>query len=435
MIGRSLLAMVVSVSCVVGCGRATPAPQFVAPQPAAGEMAAPPTGAPATPATEVVAPVVPIVRVAAVADSERPVVANARPAGEAEDAARALAWQRLGLRLPPSHASQLLDLGPDGKADDAGVLLVGPMGLRVDGAEVGGVVCRTAAGPCAPGVVPSDATLRLPLDDLLAQGDGTVHRGVVNALGRRWRGKTVWLLLDQRLTGWASLQLLQSVAAAGARPVLAGLAGPGQAVRHWPDEPPADELPAGAAVPGAEAVPADVYAVVLELNADGAAVVLAREGGGMMRRPCGLDPARCAARVASVVAARPDLATLTLDFGPAVSLGMLAAWVEALRDPCVRDVDGNCVAERSAAIAVLWVRRGGAEWTDGDGDPARAGEPPVPVRLPELRPRLPARPGAIDGEGRVPTVPSGAPAIGAIAPSAAGAGLDLRGLSAPPVTR
>ena len=432
-----LLALLLAL----GCARAAP-PSTTAVAPAASS--APPQGqtpaapadgaAPAAAAPGPSAPVAVPGHAAATspaAGPDAPVAAAPAVANTTDATALEAAWHRLDLRLPPSNAQRRVELTASGGAEAAGVLIVAGAGIRVDGAAVGATVCRTATGRCPPGVGPEDATLRLPLDDLQASVDTTVHRAVVAALRARWRGKEVWMLLDRRLTGWASLQLIQSVAAAGATPVLVGASAPGVPVRHWSDERPPAELAPGRPVPGAEAVPSDVYAVVVEVNVDGSAVVLAREGGGMMRRPCGTERARCAARVSDILAARPDLATLTLDFGHWIRLGELAAWVEALRDSCVRDAEGSCTAERTPAIAVLWVRRGGAEWTDGDGDPKRAGEPPVPVQLPEVRPRPAVAPATLDPHAPAQGAVGADHGVGALAPSAAGAGLDLRGLAAP----
>ncbi len=294
------------------------------------------------------------------------------------------------LRLPPSRCQQLIALpGSDTEAAASmPIVVAAPSGLLLNGVRVGDLDCRLGDSPCAAQSPPAAARWQLPVDSLGRTGEVTVHAALLKALQRQPSAsagaRVIALFADARLSAQSLLTLWNTLLAADRVPILTAEAD-GWAVAHWPNEPLPDVLPPPAPREGAEALPEDIEALVLELDGapPEATALLTRRGGGILQRPC-RDPTPaggCWRTLRDAIAARPDLQEVTLDLGYGLDVGTVAAWIEALRDPCRRDAEGACIAQVPAAQALSWIARRGAQWRDSLGDPTREGTP-IPADTP-----------------------------------------------------
>ncbi len=378
----------------IGCGKpappAAPGPAALAAHSTAGVASA--SGERPTRAAQVAAPAVPA-SVAVIDPSEVP------PSRSPELAALVAAT---GLQLPRSRCQQLIALpGNDSEAPSpVPAVVAAPTGLLLDGLRVGDLDCRLGDSACPATAPPPAARFQLPVDSLGRSGEVTVHTALLSALRRQGRGsaggRAIVLFADARLSAQTLLILWQTLLAANRLPTL-GAESDGWAVAHWPNEPPPESLPPPTPRAGSEPLPDDVEALVLELDGapSAATALLTRRGGGVLQRPCRdhAPTGGCRQTLRDALAARPDLQEVTLDLGYGLDVATVAAWIEALRDPCQRDAAGACVGQAPAALAVNWIGRRGAQWSDSVGDPSREGAP-VPAHTPPSDPGVRTAPSA-----------------------------------------
>ncbi|MCB9739019.1 MAG: 4-hydroxythreonine-4-phosphate dehydrogenase PdxA [Deltaproteobacteria bacterium] len=398
---RAALASMLALALLVGCGRTKQEPTVEAPTPAVAEAPAPPIGT------------------AAPAPAEAPAAAPNVAPGAAPAEVAAVEGAQAGAVVaglwPLSHCEL--------PGADLPLLTVGPAAVAVHGEPLIRLRCRVAAEDCAdPAHPPTAARLYLGLDDRAEAGPDVVIVPALLPWARAHDGREVGVLPDRRLSLRSLHEIVQTLRAAGAKPVLLGTSAAGTVVRHFPDDDAPDALqPADAAV---RDLPADTHALVLEVDQDGYALTALRGEGGLMRRPSralrGLRD-----RISSWLAARPELGEITIDIGDGVGVQGLYDAAAAVRDACLRDATGGCARGREHGHAAPWLLRGAAEWTDGAADPQREGAPRPAPTPPDTRAAL--RP--INGT-RLPSRPVGAQPrpgeLGAQRPDIGGAGLDER---------
>lgn len=374
---RAALAALLALGLLLGCRESGP--------PATGALATPQPAATTAPTPTVTAqaPVAAAPAAATVAAASA-----AAPAASPGDADALPA----GMLAPSSRSEVALGATP--------LLRIGPDAVVASGRRLLGLRCRHAAADCADATSPpADARLYAELDDRRDAGGGVIILPAVARWARGAGALTVAVVPDRRLSLRTLHEVFQTLRTVGCIPVLAARgtveAGDGW-VLHYPDADAPETLPEVAA--GAAAVPADVHALLVEVDRDGNSVAMLRDGGGLMRRPT-RDLGALRTRLDGIWAARPDLGAVTLDVGDGATVSQLYAAVQAVRDPCTRDEAGTCVAPRRAGHAASWVLRGDAAWSDGADDPIRAGTPaplPAPPELQRARANLekPASPRA-----------------------------------------
>lgn len=398
---RAALASMLAIALLVGCGRTKQDAATQLSTPAAAEAPAPPVAAAApapaeAPATapQAVPEVAPAEAVHVEAAATEAVVAGLWPLSNCELA---------GADLPR--------------------LTVGPAAVTIHGEPLIRLRCRVAAEDCAePAHPPADARLYLGLDDRAETGPELVIVPALLPWARANDGREVGVLPDRRLSLRSLHEIVQTLRAAGAKPVLLGTSAAGTLVRHFPDDDAPEAIDAADAA--VRDLPADTHALVLEVDRDGYALTALRGDGGLMRRPSrGLRGLRD--RVSDWLKARPELGEITIDVGDGIGVQGLYDAAAAVRDTCLRDAAGACAGGREHGHAAPWLLRGAAEWTDGAADPQRAGTPRPAPTPPDTRAAL--RP--ISGT-RLPSRPVGARPrpgeLGAQRPDIGRAGLDER---------
>lgn len=278
--------------------------------------------------------------------------------------------------------------GPPAKREPrqwlATTVLVGRTNVYLDGKAIGPVRCHADAGLCDATALRA-STGKQAFDFDPAQMNGDQYKPLADAAAAL-RGKSVWLLVDRRISFSAVEAARRTLAANGAIPVLAVASYSGELVRLLPDAvlPPvgpavgatttADESKASAGE-----APDDLTAVLVHVTEHGLSLELQRKGGEPMTPELlGNVLETLSAWALKLRGAMPTVATATVAIEALAPFEEVVRAVDGLRDTCAAVAKGTPCHDRRGLYRPIELLLQAAE---EKGKPGAEGKADAPVLL------------------------------------------------------
>jgi len=261
-------------------------------------------------------------------------------------------------------------------------VILGRTDLYVDGASIAKLECVGEPDRCKPEALTGrtgDVVLRLPATAVSA--DGLVAALTSRAGG--WKGQTVAVLPDRRVAWQSVAQVIKTLEAAGAKPVLAGASYEGGLVAVLPRstsaappvKAPAPE-PAGGTDTAQDPIPSDLTRMVVEVRKPGVSMLMYRAGAAEPSHPTimGNISESLVNYAERARAAAPSAAAFVL-VEEDVPCEEVVRVLDGLGDTCARGPKGVPCADRTLLYPTPAVELAGAS------TPAEAPAAPTPTAV------------------------------------------------------